>query len=76
MNRLEALAILAQENQLRPRHIQIIEQLLSGKNLTETAEELGISYRTAKNHMERIYSLGGWRNFHQVASSIMDIMER
>jgi len=56
--------------ELSAREREVVEHLLSGKMNREIAERLGISERTVKNHLWRIYKKVGVENRSQLFSML------
>lgn len=54
--------LLAREYCLRPREQEVLRWLLTGANVNEVADRMGISYGTARNHAERARRALGARN--------------
>jgi DNA-binding CsgD family transcriptional regulator len=46
---------------LTPAETRLLESLLAGRNLAETATSLGVALTTAKTHLDRIFQKTGVR---------------
>jgi DNA-binding CsgD family transcriptional regulator len=51
---------------LTPRERQVVAKLIKGKSPKRVAVELGIGYRTVRQHMKRIYEVYDVHSLHQL----------
>ena len=56
---------------LSPRQMQVLRRFVKGLTYEEIAEELGITTRGVRWHMNEIMEMGGFKNRHEMLSSIL-----